>query len=185
MRSEWTNLRYFSVRRSLARNSHDSPGGESDFVDRSVRVSGLMICWRTRWVVCWPPLPQMAIESAGRSRRGVLAGLRYRGLRPAHSCGVEAQRLLLAIYTCLFGLYPNSVLHYSLRPQVARASRPPLGWLRHSAVLVSSRRAADPVPLGTRTGQSIPSRENCPRAGQAPRARGGRWAASANPHPNV
>ena len=26
---------------------------------------------------------------------------------------------------------------------------PPTGWLRHSAVLVSSRRTADPVPLGT------------------------------------
>ena len=103
MRSEWTNLRYFSVRRSLARNSHDSPGGESDFVDRSVRVSGLMICCgRTRWVVCWPSLPQMAIESAGRSRRGLLAGLRSRGLRPDHFCGVDAP------VGCLIGsLYPS------------------------------------------------------------------------------
>ena len=37
---------------------------------------------RTRWVSYWPPVPQ---------------------LRPAHSCGVDAQRLLLAAYTS-FGL---------------------------------------------------------------------------------
>ena len=34
---------------------------------------------------------------SGRSQRGLLAGLRSRGLRPAHSCGVEAQRLLLLV----------------------------------------------------------------------------------------
>ena len=44
---------------------------------------------------------------AGRSRRGLLAGLRSRGLRPAHFSEVDAQRLLQAVYTFLFGLAPT------------------------------------------------------------------------------
>ena len=240
---------------------------------------------RTRWVSYWPPVPQ---------------------LRPAHFCGVDAQRLLLAVYTS-FGLAPTPLRHSKLPVGVpsgtaeagdpygsrfspylieilwigraappsaegrtaslagslypkrslrtekipATAGRsgqpPPTGWLRHSAVLVSPRRATDPHPLDVllaastlrlvrvarptpprrggdaqrlllaastpnaacdpkkylrppvarasrcrsepETGslypykpipeKSLPPRENRPRAGQAPRARGGLWAASA------
>ena len=50
---------------------------------------------------------------AGRSQRGLLAGLRNRGLRPAHSCGVDAQRLLLAASTP-FGLVPIPLRHSKL-----------------------------------------------------------------------
>ena len=68
--------------------------------------------------------------------------------------GVAAARCACgAPFGCLIGsLYP--------KPRRLRAEKipatsgrsgqpPPNGWLRHSTMLVSSRRAADPVPLGT------------------------------------
>ena len=149
--------------------------------------------------------------SSGRNRRGLLAGLRCRGLRPDHSVGMAfagslylsirprahppsgfaagrgGRRLVKSQFSTLLiathptrksragGATPCAGRNPSLRsvasalaPQTQVTSRktpatsgrsgqpPPTGWLRHSAVLVSPRRAADPVPLGTPTGQLIP-----------------------------
>ena len=67
----------------------------------------------------------------------------------------------------------NSIFAFAslLSATSGRAGQPPpIGWLRHSAVLVSLRRAADPHPLGVLLAASTPTslyptRENCPRTG--------------------
>ena len=107
----------------------------SIIVSLSIEHAFGLILWRRYFLsffeagtFCCPPILRLAkvgcfigrlYLDSGRSQRGLLAGLRSRGLRPDHSCGVDAQRLLLAAST------PNATCDPKkyLRPQVARASR--------------------------------------------------------------
>ena len=108
---------------------------------------------------------------SGRSRRGLLAGLRCRGLRPAHSCGVDAQRLLLAasalIRPCC-SLRPGGS-RARRRPHAEGATRPARDRLRRHRTLVEtankrrnasdskSRRAAAPPRGGPQLPVAIPA----------------------------
>ena len=102
-------------------------------------------------------------ENTGRSQRGLLAGLRSRGLRPAHFCEVEALRLLLAAFT----LYSASCLKITIRSVELRGPAsaveatssaegcfvgrlyPKTHKLQSKKIPATSGRSGQPVPLGT------------------------------------
>ena len=105
-------------------------------------------CWRFYSYSASRPSPRAALPLGAEAGDPTDRNSRRIWLRPYGSGGRrhpprrDVQRLLLAAST------PNRLRTEKIPATGARSGQPPpIGWLRHSTVLVSPRRAADPHPL--------------------------------------
>ena len=104
----------------------------------SLRSVASALAPHTRWVFYWPPLPHSRAGAGGDCLQASAAG----------GFGLPTPAEWTHSVSC-WQVFTLILPRCSLRPAGSLGPAAPTGWLRHSAVLVSSRRTADPMPLGT------------------------------------